>query len=438
MSAYNIPSESLAAQLESEPAVWVRIAAVRMDDEWVVRLLEMTTGSAPPGWNAVGWEYPSAVLFAMKRQGRVAARLLRTRSARVGGYRLSLREMSDTASWDRRESLWSGGMHEPLLWPAEVWRFDRTQNIANPHAELISASSPSFVSFEAAETCLLGVQLTGWNLSGNEFVVRRQDDRGRLAVHVRAAEVRVRVEGRGLRGAIVELAGERPGPTVRLGRNAPRTVRFPLPDGLPAGAWVVLRHGDEWLDRKFLNWPYARRDQGGIEYDVEPTTRLEVLIATGEGPTTEFKERLPGDDDVAKRNVMKTVAAFANGGGGTIVFGITDELGIIGLTRTESGPKARDRLAGLVRTWVDPLPSFRIDALPVPDRDDRRVIVLEVNAGESPPYAAGTRATNYVYYLRRGGNSYPVTPSEVGALMRSRSSAQPDPFSGLVRPRGRF
>src|SRR5581483_4496725 len=202
MSAYNVPSETLAAQLESESAVWMRIAALRMDDEWVVRLLEMTTGSAPARWQPVRWEYPNAVLFAIKRNGQAAARLLRTRSVRIGGYRLSLREMSETGSWDRRESLWSGGMHGPLPWPAEVWRFDRTENIANPHAELISASSPSFVSFEAAQTCLLGVELTGWNLSGNEFVVRRQDDRGRLAVHVRAAEIRVRVEGRGLRGAI--------------------------------------------------------------------------------------------------------------------------------------------------------------------------------------------------------------------------------------------
>jgi hypothetical protein len=409
-----------------------------MDDEWVARLLEMTTGSAPAGWKALRWEYPNAVLFAVKRNGWAAARLLRKRSIRIAGYRLSLREMADTASWDRRESLWAGGMHSPLPWPAEVWRFDRTQNIANPHAELIGASSPSFVSFEAAETCLLGVELTGWNLSGNEFVVRRQDFRGRLSVHVRAAEVRARVEGHGLRGAIVELAGERPGPSVRLARNTPRTLRFPLPNGLPAGAWVVLRHGDEWLDRKFLSWPYVRRDQGGVEFDVEPTTRLEVLIAGGEGPTTEIKEELPGDDEAAKRNVMKTVAAFANGEGGTIMFGVTDELEVIGISRAESGPKARDRLAGLIRTWVDPLPNFRIEAIPLPDRDGRRVIVVEVDAGDSPPYAAGTRPTNYVYYLRRGGNSYPVTPSEVGALMRSRASAQADPYSSLVRPRGRL
>ncbi|MHB8642289.1 MAG: AlbA family DNA-binding domain-containing protein [Gaiellaceae bacterium] len=410
-----------------------------MEDEWIVRLLEVTTGEAPPRWQSCRWEYPEAVLLAMRRKGAMVAKWLRKRQAVIGPYRLSLREMADTASWDRRESLWAGGVHEPLVWPSEVWRLARNENLANPYSELISSTSPSFVSFEVAAACLLGVELTGWNLSGNEFVVRRRDDRGRLAtVHVHPTEVRMRVEGRRLRGGLVELAGNQPGPVVGLTRNASRTVRFALPNGLPDGAWIVLRQGDEWLDRKFLSWPYQRFDQGGVEFSVEPSTRLEVLVATGEGPTTELKEFLPGDDDAGKRKIMKTVAAFANGAGGSIAFGVSDELEVVGLSYSESGPKARDRLAGLVRSWVDPLPIFRIDVLPVPDLTDRRVLVLEVDAGDNPPYAAGTRPTNYIYYLRRGGNSYPVTPSEVGALMRSRTPDQPDPFSGLSRPRGRF
>jgi len=436
--AYNVPVENLASHLDAEPVVWARVAAVRIGSDWVVRLLEMTTGSAPIGWTPRCWEYPDAVLFAVRRKGTTAAGWLRRSRVATWRHRLSLREMADAASVERRESLWAGVAHGPLVWPSEEWRFDRRENLANPYSELVSATSPSFVSLDVAESSLLAVQLAGWNLSGNEFVVRRQDDRARLTVHVLAAEVRVRVEGRRLRGAVVELAGHQPGPTVRLTRNTPRTVRFPLADGLPDGAWVVLRQGDEWLDRKFLSWPYRRQEQEGVEFTIEPSTRLEVLVAGGEGPSTELKEALPGDDEVAKRNVMKTVAAFANGSGGSIVFGVSDELEVVGLSHSESGPKARDRLAGLVRSWIDPLPSFRIGTLPVPDHGDRRVVVLDVDSGDNPPYAAGTKPTNYIYYLRRGGNSYPVTPSEVGALMRSRNASPPDPFSSLTRPAGRF
>src|SRR4029077_13708038 len=118
--------------------------------------------------------------------------------------------------------------------------------------------------------------------------------------------------------------------------------------GLPPGAWVVLRRGNEWLDRKFLSWPYVRREQGGVEFHIEPSTRLEVLVTRGEDPTTELKEGLPGEGDAAVRTVMKTVAAFANGGGGTIVFGVTDDLEVVGISKQDSGPKARDRLTGLV------------------------------------------------------------------------------------------
>jgi hypothetical protein len=190
MSVYNVPVEVLASHLDAELAVWVRIAATRMDGDWVVRLLEVTTGEPPPGWEPLRWEYRDALFFAVRRKGTTPARWLRARRAVLGSHRLSFREMSETASWDRRESLWSGGIHGPLGWPSEVCRLNRTENLANPFSELIGMSSPSFASFETAASCLLGVELTGWNLSGNEFVVRRQDALGVLILCVIAAQLK--------------------------------------------------------------------------------------------------------------------------------------------------------------------------------------------------------------------------------------------------------
>jgi Putative DNA-binding domain len=106
--------------------------------------------------------------------------------------------------------------------------------------------------------------------------------------------------------------------------------------GKAEGAWVVLRRGDEWLDRRFLAWPYTRERQPGVEIEIEPATRLEGLIGGGEGPTIEFKEELPTNDADSKRNVMKTVAAFANGDGGAILFGVTNEGQIDGVDQSLS------------------------------------------------------------------------------------------------------
>jgi predicted HTH transcriptional regulator len=202
--------------------------------------------------------------------------------------------------------------------------------------------------------------------------------------------------------------------------------------------WVVLRLGNEWLDRRFLTRPYRRPESDGVEFIVAPATRLEVLITSGEGPTIEYKEVMPAEDDVSKRKVMKTVAAFANGEGGAIVFGVSEGGEVTGLSAAEAGKRARERLTNLVRSWVSPLPGFTIEALPAPEFKDRRVIVLSVEAGDQRPYAAGTQETNFVYYVRRGANSYAVGPSEVRALARSREGVDDQAVaSKLLVPRRR-
>ena len=60
---------------------------------------------------------------------------------------------------------------------------------------------------------------------------------------------------------------------------------------------------------------------------------------------------------------MKTVAEFANGGGGSILFGVSDDGRISGLSEAEAKPDARDRLTSLVRTWIAPLPRFTVEPL---------------------------------------------------------------------------
>jgi Putative DNA-binding domain len=410
--------------IEAEPAAWVRLAAIRSQDLWIVRLLEVTTGKAPAHWKRVRWEYPHAVFLASRRKGTTVAKWLRTRRAVIRPYRLSFQEMSSIASWERRESRWSEwGMLRSLTWPTEVWRISRTEDTTHPtpSSELISPSAPSFISFEAASACLLEVDFDRWN-RGGDFFVRWQDTRGRLlSVTVRPTELQARVDGHSLNGTVVELAGNNPGPSVELTTGRPRTVSFALARGLPEGAWVLLRHRNEWLDRRLLRWPRQSYDEDDVEFILEPETRLEVLIASGEGPTTDFKEELPGSSDDSKRKSMKTVGAFANGDGGSLIFGVTDEGQVVGLELRDASSSARDRLAAIVRSWVAPLPRFAIETLPVPDNQDRRVLVLTVEPGDQPLYAVGTQPSNYRYYVRRGGNSFQIGPGEVASLVQART-----------------
>jgi hypothetical protein len=423
--AYNVPLDALIKEIDREVTLWVRVGAVQAEGRWSVRLLELTSAEPPPNWTPIRWQYSDAVLVASMRAGAIVAKWLSARHARVLGRSVSLAELGDTVSYERRESHWTGGVaYGPLSWPIQEWQLSSSSAGGQPTDLLVADDSPSFVGFDNAAASLLGVPFTGWNVSGREFVARFQDQRGRISgVRLRPTEAQVRVDGRTLRGAVVELAGQSVGPTERLKSNRARTVRFPLPGGVPEGSWIVLRRGNEWLDRRFLTWPFAHEPQPGVEIEIEPATQLEALASGGEGPTTEFKSQLPANDDASRRKVMKSVAAFANGEGGTILFGLTDEGELTGLDAAESGSAARDTLTRLVQSWISPLPAFRIEAIAVAGRK-RCVLVLTVERGDEPPYAAGTQPTNYIYYVRRGANSFPIAPSEVRALVRSREAAE--------------
>ena len=419
--------EALAEALAQEDVVWVRLSADLSRDEWTLRLLEITSGGAPPRWEAIDWRYPEYVFIASTTDGATAAEWLR-------GGQIMFEDVSVPApfhaqlSRERRESGWGTNSCEPLIWPSEEWRLSRTDSPNSAQArELISAHAPSFANPDVPTALLLGVSYTGYNNSAREFVVRAQDRRGRLAgIRVDAAELTISVEGEDLGGAVVELASTTPGPTEQLDASPSAAIRFPLPDGLPELPWIVLRRGDQSLDSRSLTWP-TRGERAGVEYVVSSENRLEALVVGGESSTLEFKEQLPEQTDRSRRNVLKTVAAFANGAGGTILFGVTNDGVIVGLHAEEDRPEAEDSLTILVKSWVHPLPHFEVQSLPIPDKPGKRVIAIVVNAGGQPPYAAGTTPDNMTFYVRRSATTFAVMPDEVRTLAL-RNQAQPTFF----------
>ena len=271
-----LPVAALADALQEEKTVWVRLAADRSENGWLLRLLEITTGEPPPSWAPVRWTYPSALFAASARRGSTAATWLRERKIGLRGATIPL-NFHDTVICERRESGWDGRGFEPLRWPHQECRLTGAQTNL-PAAELVSDEAPSFVSFDVASACLLSVPFTGWSISGREFVIRRQDRSGRLTnVRFDAVELTTDVEGEHLAGAVVEFAGNVPGPVKKL-TGGSRRVRFPLPEGMPEGSWLLLRRGSQWLDRHFLTWPQARAVEPApdVERIPEPDTRLEV------------------------------------------------------------------------------------------------------------------------------------------------------------------
>lgn len=321
--------------------------------------------------------------------------------------------LEGSAGLERRESRFQG-IYQRLPWPTLEWTvYVRNSSGQMLHGELVAAHAPAFITFDQAAAAFFGVPLKpSRNFSGREIVVRQQDRRARIdRVRVGTAEIVVDVSGEQLGGASLTLSGA-DGPRRGLSQRT-REVRLPVPGGLSEAAWLALHRGQELLDRRILDPAWGGKD---FDVEVDAPTRVEVLISGGERPNVEFKRQLPVGEPAA---VMKTVAAFANGGGGTVLFGVEDDGQIVGLGEHYSR-QSLDRLTNLVRDWVRPLPDFECEMVDVAARG---VIAVNVAAGTRPPYGIGTSERDMRYYVRRAATTFPATPDDVRAFVQARISA---------------
>jgi hypothetical protein len=396
----NRPLEDLIAAVRATETVWIRLAGRRSDDSWGLALLEITAGEEPPAFERATWLYEAAAFTAAPQRGSTVADWLAQRKINQGRLELAIADLPTHVTVERRDSGFAGAF-STLAWPSVVWAVGLANQYTHQfRGDLVADDAPAFLEFDQAAAAFFGLPPSlNRSLSGREIVLRVQDRRARIAaVRVRPTEIVAQVEGEALAGATLAVSGDQPGAVERL--TGAGEVHLPHADGLPTRPWLALHRDYELLDRRYLE---ASAAQAGVEVEVDAATQLAVLLAGGEGPRTEFKRELPSDP----RGVMKTVAAFANGDGGTIVFGIDGEGVVVGLAGVGLR-KASDRLANLIRDHVHPLPLYDFVVL---DEDD--VLLAQVYPSPNTPYGVGTDPRDVVYYLRRGANSFPATPADV-------------------------
>lgn len=372
---------------------------------------------APPSWVEATWSYPNAVLVGAALPGRAVADWLSAGAITIEDRDFRLPQLNGSVVWERRQSR-SPAAYEALDWPVVEAALAYWTGQAQPQEHLVSATdAPSFVSLYAAAASLFGFRRETGDSLHQGFMYRHQDTRGRISlVRILDTEVVVEVEGKAVAGMTVELAGDMPGPRTQVATGAagaPSVIRFALENGLPAGAWVLLRHQDEWIDRRFLTGPWTRREHG-VEF-VELGTRLEAFLAGREGPEVEFKVQVPAAD-AARANVMKTVCAFANGTGGSVLFGIDDDRNLVGLA--EAGvDRLRDQLTNLVGAWVQPRPAIAFEALPIAGTD---LVVLELRVeSDGRLHGCGTK-TPLMIHVRHAATTVSASLSEIEAMVHAR------------------
>ena len=149
---------------------------------------------------------------------------------------------------------------------------------------------------------------------------------------------------------------------------------------------------------------------------------MELKDLIGEATAYDKKEKLEAG---RPKSWLKSVSAFANGDGGTLIFGISDDDRIVGLADAESDSEV---ISEYVKTRLDPVPDIHLE---FKNLDGKRLILLHVNTGtETPYYYIGDKQR--IAYIRIGNESVVADRLQLKALVLKGSGrtydALPSPY----------
>ena len=164
-------------------------------------------------------------------------------------------------------------------------------------------------------------------------------------------------------------------------------------------------------------------------------TDLLGLIMEGENSSVEFKTTMRYDMRENKVNkkleevILKTIAAFSNAEGGTLVMGVDDDQNIIGLEndyRTlKSGTK--DEFELHLRNLVNHAygVEFATNNLTIlfPEVEDVEICTVEIKQGLKPFYSEVSDkngAKSKKFYVRSGNSSQAIDITEVASYINQR------------------
>lgn len=137
---------------------------------------------------------------------------------------------------------------------------------------------------------------------------------------------------------------------------------------------------------------------------------IDKLIA--EATECDFKVAL---ETRKPKSWLKSVSAFANGIGGTLFFGVSDDREIVGLENAQSDAEAISRL---IKERISPLPEFVLKPI---QEQGKNLLLLTVNSGTATPYyyhADGVREA----YIRIGNESTAAPDFMLGELILKGSN----------------
>lgn len=148
---------------------------------------------------------------------------------------------------------------------------------------------------------------------------------------------------------------------------------------------------------------------------------LEELI----GEATEYDKKQAVELKKPK-SWCKSVSAFANTSGGTLIFGIADDDSVVGLPDAEHDAEA---VSDIMKNRLSPVPEFHLSFHVT--ENGKKLLLLHIFKGEETPYYYSADGTTEAY-IRIGNESVPADSTDLKRLvLRGRNASydsQNSPF----------
>ena len=122
----------------------------------------------------------------------------------------------------------------------------------------------------------------------------------------------------------------------------------------------------------------------------------------------EFKREFP-----ARSNLLKTIVAFANGAGGELILGISDDDRKI--TGIDEPLLLEERISNLIYDAIRPSVSPYISILNVQGKE---ILIVQILAGNNKPYCIKSLGIEKGVYVRIGSTNRQATPDMIAELRR--------------------
>jgi len=418
-----------------ERTVWVKLLlGAPQDGTKPVWSALAIVGPRPEQWDPSRWEYKQCTFVAVEMKSSDLARHIEggIRDLELDTERTRLNFNASSIQWMRHASREQYGNVE-LAWPSVTYNLcfeDQPRSL--PGGYLCSMDAPSFPSFATAFfTFFYDKHVStgqGYQPTLGQFSLVVAEEEWRIArVVVGAASLDVWVDGTMVAGTRLELNSAQDRETLIV--HGPDRYTFSLPNGLSQDAWIWLKGERGYLDYRYLTG-WSGRHSVGVEFAVpeDPVAELSALAAQGESTRLEYKRVLPADSKESKRRVFKTIVAFANGEGGTLLFGVDgdDDTGtIVGVAG--DAPDLQRKINDLIRALVMPAPQYTVTAQEI---DGKCVIKVDVERNQGIIYALVLDQNRPEYYVRRNGSTYFARPEELAALVKS--GLPPIPFGAYI------